>query len=256
MGAQNEPRDTWRDWTPQAQTQSSPQSFDAQATAFDYWQVTDEGQREAAWAAIFGVLSEVRQNAPADYEPTLRMLMTVLEPEPEGAPVRLDATFVAARPGSKAPFEGVGWRLWRELPSGAAPSVTILLSRSAVGPREPDTAVVWLFGGYEEARSLSVQLDGRSGWVMKLGDGIGVDTTTELSGEGALLSQILRTTFWDPVVSNAYLETSLERRETPEPTPPQHPTALGLSLGDRDIDQVFTESVFAPRLTIYPSTNR
>ena len=254
LGSADDPLQAdWQNWTPQ-NVRSTPPTLDGTATAFDYWQVTDLAQHEAAWAAIFGLLGEVRRTAPREYESTLRMLMTVLEPDPK-APAQLDATFFAARPGSAIEFEGVGWRLWRELPSGAAPSVTVFLRRDPRGADTPDQAMVWLFGGFDEAPSLTVRLDGVNAWRTTLADGIADHADTPIDAESALLEAILRDTFWSPVVGPSYIETPIERRQTLQQTPPQQPRALGLMLGDRDIDQVFTNSVFAPRMTLFPTSS-
>lgn len=242
----------WLEWTPQQQT-STPTSLADDATAFDYWQITDEAKREEAWAAIFGLLGEVRRVAPREYDTTFRMLMTVLEPGTDEGAQHLDATFFAARPGTSSMFEGVGWRLWRELPSGATPGVTVWLRRYEASAERPTEAFVWFYGGFDEAKSLTLRFDGTNGWAMTVGDGIITTPSTAMKGESRLLEGIIVGTFWQPIIGSQYLETDVERRERTTPTPAQQPTALGLPLGDRDIDQVFSDSVFAPRLTLFPA---
>lgn len=245
----------WQEWTPQ-QTASTPQQLTEKSTAFDYWQVIDERQREEAWAAIFGVLSEVRQVAPRQYDTTFRMLMTVLEPGGVDGVEQLDATFFAARPGTAPMFEGVGWRLWRELPSGATPSVTVWMRRYEADPEYPAEAYIWFYGGFEESESMTLHLDGSQNWAMRVARGIGTSPTTPIEGESQLLRGILIATFWEPIIGPQYLETAMAKREETVATPGQQPTAMGLALGDRDIDQVFSDSVFAPRLTLFPAKQR
>lgn len=239
----------WRSWTP-SDAPSTPPALADGATAFDFWQVTDEPFREDAWAALFGVLTEARTIAPDDAADTFRMLMTVLEPEnPEGI-AHLDATFFAARPGQPM-FEGVAWRMWRELPSGATPGVTVWLRRASGGAELPTEATLWLYGGFEETRSLTLRVSADA-WLAA--DGIVTHATTAVEGgEPRLMHDILQMRFWKPVVGSAYLDTAIRRRESPTQTPPQQPVALGLALGDRDIEQVFSDSVFAPRFTLFPT---
>lgn len=253
MGLDEEPLAAdWLEWTPRSGP-STPTQLATASTAFDFWQVTDVEQRESAWAAIFGLLSEVRRVAPREYESTLRMLMTVLEPQMGDGEQHLDATFFAGKPGGAAMFEGVGWRLWRELSSGATPGVTVWMRRYEASPDKPIEAFVWIYGGFEQTKSLTLRLDGTNGWAMSLNSGIGTVAETPISGEAQLVHAILLETFWLPVVGPQYLETAIEKREPAIETPPQQPVALGLPLGDRDIDQVFTDSVFTPRLTVLPT---
>jgi len=242
----------WQEWTPR-DTSSTPGTLSDHSTAFDYWQVTDNGHREEAWAAIYGVLSEVRRVAPKDYDTTFRMLMTVLEPAEADGSQQLDATFFAARPGTAPMFEGVGWRLWRKLPSGATPSVTVWMRRYEADPEYPAEAYIWFYGGFEESKSMTLHLDGSQNWAMRVSSGIGTGPETPIAGESQLLRGILIATFWEPIIGPQYLETTIEKREKTLETPTQQPTAMGLPLGDRDIDQVFTDSVFAPRLTLFPA---
>lgn len=242
----------WQEWTPQ-DARSTPAQLADVATAFDYWQVTDETQLEEAWAAIYGVLTEVRRVAPREYDPTFRMLMTVLEPQMNEEKAHLDTTFFAARPGTSRMFEGVSWRLWRELPSGATPGVTVWMRRQEAGSERPREIFVWFYSGFEEAESLTLHLDGTRDWAMTVQGGIVTAAKTPMQGEARLLSGILLQTFWQPVIGSSYLETPIQKREPTIDTPPQQPVALGLALGDRDIDQVFTDSVFAPRLTLFPT---
>ena len=242
----------WLEWHPHQQP-STPSELADESTAFDYWQVTDAAYRDEAWAAIYGLLSEARRLAPRDYDPTFRMLMTVLEPDPAAGPQQLDVTFFAAKRGTHAMFEGVGWRLWRELPSGATPAVTVWMRRYESGSEGPSEAIVWFYGGFDEAKSLTLRFDGRNNWAMSFADGIATTASTPASGEAQLLRGILLNTFWQPIIGSAYLETTVEKREETTVTPAQQPVALGLPLGDRDIDQVFTDSVFAPRLTLFPT---
>lgn len=250
LGLDDEPLTAqWREWTPVA-TLSTP-DLNGAATAFDYWQVTDEAFIEEAWAAIFGVLHEARAVAPRAMNDTFRMLMTVLEPQnPEGT-AHLDATFFASQRGAQPAFEGVAWRLWRELPSGATPGVTVWLQRQPGGSDQSTAANVWLYGGFAETDSLTVTL-AEDGWKLSNGLVARGMTPTE-HGEPALLHDILRSTFWRPVTGPAYIETTLARREEAAQTPQQQPIALGLVLGARDIDQVFNDSVFVPRFTLFPT---
>lgn len=243
--------DVWKDWTPNEE--SAMPDLSASATAFDYWQVTDEEYLETVWAAFFALLSEARSMvSPADYDPTFRMLMTVLEPEIAAGPRRLDITFIAAKSGSEVLWEGVAFRLWRELPSGATPAVSILLRRSEGGAESPDEALVWFHSGYDEASSMSMRLaHERGNWEMFSGPGIATTAGTAMDGEADALGAVLLQSFWAPIVGSAYLETPIEVREKREPTPAPLPVAAGLELGDRDIEQVFSDSVFAPRLTTF-----
>lgn len=246
----------WLAWTP-SDAVSTPASLGDDTTAFDYWQVTDPAQLESAWAAVFGVLGEVRRVTPPEYDATLRMLMTVLEPSTADGALHLDATFFAARPGKSPMFEGVAWRIWREMPSGATPGVTVYLRRFEGTAEQPSQALVWFYGGFAEAKSLSLRLITNAATTqMALGDGIAASPTTPTPGEGTLVREILQQTFWQPFIGSAYLETPIERRDPTQPTPAQQPAALGLALGDRDIDQVFSDSVFAPRLTLFPARQK
>ena len=254
MGADEAPlTDVWRDWQP-AIGPSTPVEFAAQASAFDYWQITDEAYLEEAWTAMFAMLTEFRAQSRGSYDETFRTLMTVLEGD-EGSR-RFDVTFVVSRPGAEPMWEGLVARVYRELPDGGAPGVSVLLRRPEGAGDEPAAMTLWLFSGFSEAPSLTVALD-RAGanWSARVAPGITLRTPEALADDETLVATVLQETFWRRLVGRNYMESDISRRDAIEPTPGPQPVAAGLELGDRDIEQVFSDSVFAPRLTDFPATN-
>lgn len=252
MGADDRPLTAvWSQWTA-ADGPSTPFALPATASAFDYWQVTDQDFIDDAWGAIFAVVGQIRSLAPPQYSETFRTLMTVLE-ESEG-PRRLDLTFATSRPSTGRMWEGIIVRVYRELPSGAAPGVAVLLRRWEGGAAEPESVSVWFYSGFVEAPSLSATFEPTGNtWSTRLGPGVTLERGELIEHDSKVLATVLTQTFWQPFAGTAYMETKLARRDAPIPTPPAQPVAGGLELGDRDIDQVFSDSVFAPRLTIFPS---
>lgn len=251
IGLDDEPlTDVWKEWTP-AGGPSTPR-FDVAPTAFDYWQITDAGYIDVAWAALFSMLSEARTQTPGEYGETFRTLMTVLEEDMAEGERRLDVTFLVSDPAAPSQWEGLAVRFWREFPSGAAPSVSLLLRRPEGGPETPTEIAIWFFSGFEEAASMTMKLEQADGWRAHAADGIVWTTPRGLDGEPDTVAAVAVQTFWTSFTGKAYVENPFDRREEPTPTPTPQPTALGLQVGDRQIEQVFTGSVFAPRLTNFP----
>lgn len=252
MGLDDEPlTDIWKDWTPA--TGPSTPTFAIRPTAFDYWQITDAEYIDVAWASLFSLLSEARTQAPGRYDETFRTLMTVLEEEMAEGERRLDFTFLVSSPTAPTQWEGLAVRFWREFPSGATPSVSLLMRRPERGAETPDEISVWFFSGFEEADSMTMKLSHDGGWRATAADGIVWETTRDLDGEPDTVATVAVHTFWTGFTDKAYVENPFERREEAKPTPESQPMALGLEIGDRQIEQVFTGSVFAPRLTTFPA---
>jgi hypothetical protein len=100
---------------------------------------------------------------------------------------------------------------------------------------------------------MTMQLSrGDAGWRATGSEGIVSDARRDLDGEPAAVVAVALTTFWAPFIGPAYVESPFERREKPSETAGPQPVALGLEVDDRQIEQVFTDSVFAPRLTDFP----
>ncbi len=240
----------WENWTP-SEGPSTP-SYSSRATAFDYWQITDADYIDTAWAAVFAVVQFARNETDPAFEDTYRTLMTVLEDDTEGER-RFDLTFVAAAPGSNTSWEGVIARVYREKANGAAPGIAVELRRPEGGAQTPTSANVWFFSSYAEARSVTLDVDkAAGGWDGTFAEGIVREGTRPLDADPAIVAVVLQQVFWTPFVASSYMDTTVERRDVPLPTPRPHPVAAGLELGDRDIDQVYSDTVFPPRLTAFP----
>lgn len=240
----------WESWTPSDQM-STPPALTTTAAAFDYWQISDEAVIDEAWIAISAVVSNVRNDTAPLYDDTFRTLMTVLE-ENEG-PRRLDVTFVVSQRDAARPWEGILVRVYREMPDGASPGVSLLLRRRAGGPDAPRDARVWFFSGFEEAPSVSLSLARRDDqWLAHISEGVVLEASQRVNLDASVVAAVLTQTFWTPYTGNAYLEFNAARQTEHLATPATHPLSAGIPLGDRDIEQVFSDSVFAPRLTGFP----
>lgn len=253
IGLDDEPlTDEWKDWTPTG-TPATPRQIAQSATAFDYWQITDPAYEEQAWSALFAILGEVRSEAPADYNKTFRMIMTVLEPGASEGLRFVDVTFLVSKVDADTSWEGLAVRIWRELPSGATPAVSVLLRRSPRSPDIPSDLFLWVHSDFAETPSYTLRMRVASGqWTQVWAKGISMTPTEQFEGEGKVLSAIMEQTFWAPFTGSAYLETPVSYRDEANAEQTRLPIALGATLGDRDIDQVFSDSVFAPRLTQFP----
>ncbi len=243
------PVDVWTEWTADASAPTAPVLLGQRFAAFDYWQVADEAFVSQSWNALFPVLDTLRRESAelANVEETLTLLMATVEPGAASKPTGMDITFVvSARPGAEA--EGVLVRLFQPLDSGATPGISILLVRQPGGSAAFGEAYIWGTSGFAQGSAFSARVDTESivlaaGLVYPMA--AQKDAGADLSAQ--LIYEILAEQLWRPLTGMAYLESQLPA-EQPIAQPPGFEPAAGLVLGDREVEQVFNDTVFVPRI--------
>lgn len=237
-------RPVWEDWEPARVQPLSDQLLEPMA-AFDYWQLDDPEFVEMAWAPVSTLLDSVRrQSTDEAVRDSATLMLEALEPG-EGSRVLVDATFYVTERR-----EGVAVRFLWDDDGGGSAAVVVLLDRSAEGPTRPDRIRLFASPGYQQPSPFVVQLVRDSaGWAATL-DAEAAEATRSLAGESdesGLYADVLTTQLWAPLTGTDYASAS-RRTDDPQPVPSPFREALGLEVGDRDIDRVFTNSVFTPRM--------
>lgn len=252
MGLDDAPlTEVWADWTP-ADHPPTP-ALAGQADAFDHWEIRDEAFVEATWASIFGVLDTMRRTAPADQEEAFRTLLTVLEPGWSSTPLLVDVTFVVTPAQTERQWEGTLLRIARTLPNGLQPTVSVLSTRRPGDPPTPRRITVWLSPGANEAPAFSRHLIRRqdASWGMFHTDGLTLEGGALVDvPDSALIAQILVEASWRRFALDQYVSSA--HTDTPAGGAPPG----GLVTADRSIDQVFSDTAFAPRITDFPSLRK
>lgn len=234
----------WEDWAPAPAT-SLPAETTEPMAAFDYWQLDDPDFVELAWAPVSTLLDSVRRQSPDEaVRDSATLMLEALEPGEEPG-VLVDATFYVTERR-----EGVAVRFLRNHHGGGSASVVVLLDRDADGPTSPDRIRLVARPGYEQPSAFSVKLGRDSaGWAATFHSG-GTHTDETSGGEideARLYADVFTAQLWAPLTGTDYASAS-RRTGDPQPVPSPFHEALGLEVGDRDIDRVFTNSVFTPRM--------
>lgn len=259
MGLGDEPvRAAWEDWTPKPAAGIAPQAFVDTVVAFDYWQVDDENFIEESWAGVSGVLDFVRREGlPEAQENTATLLLQALDSRQSDQQTRMDVTYVVSL-DQENPSEGMVVRLYAPLAEpNVAPGVAIYLSRDSGSPAEGfERAVIWAAPDFEEAQGFTVGLEEvDTSWVAAKGNGVvfpvGESRSDSLTGAAGLAREILTKRFWEPLTGAGFVEakqSALEARELPSSISP----ALGLEVRERQLEEVYKDTVFPPRAEIPP----
>jgi hypothetical protein len=236
LGLGEEPKTpVWETWEPSPKPSVSEGAL-AGLHAFDYWQLSDPEFVESAWAPLSTLLDAVRRRSEDDrVRDGATLMLEALEPG-ETSDFVVDATFyVTSR------REGVGLRFLHALEDGGSASVLVLMSRSAGASSAPDSIDVIAKPGYAEPSGFSVSLQRADGaWSASV-------TTGEAIEQADLYSGVLISQVWESLTGNSYTSARLRADSTRAMPAPFRP-AIGLEVSDRDIDRVFSDSVFTPRM--------
>jgi hypothetical protein len=231
----------WEDWAPDPSV-SMDNDVLAPMQAFDYWQLNHSDYVEASWAAVSTLIDSVRrQSGDQSVRDAATLMLEALEPG-EASDVLVDATFYVTEAR-----EGVALRFLRELEGGGSASFVLMLDRSAGDAPEPDRIRMFAAPGFAEPEGFEVAMRrGSNAWAAK------TRASTEDAGratidEADLYASVLISQVWRPLTGNAYASATMRRAEVVE-LPSPFRAALGLEVGDRAIDRVFTNSVFTPRM--------
>jgi hypothetical protein len=250
QGLEDVERAYWAAWTPAPE---APALGDLGAhLVFDHWTLDGEGT-ELVWSALFPILDSARLAGPAEAAPALELALHVLEPDDApGGRVASDVSFVVSGRGAAPEWEGVLVRIWRELPSGASPGVGVLLTRHARGELEsPSVATVWVSPGFSEVAPATVTLRGDVTVSAGLGGASPVDDPleplypAEPEPLAASLFEALTPAMWDTLTRERYVDPALGLLESP---PEPSPRFAAPKVASRDIDQVFSQTAFLPKI--------
>ncbi|QDG52706.1 hypothetical protein FIV42_18765 [Persicimonas caeni] len=259
MGLGDEPaKAVWEDWTAKPAAGIAPEAFVDQMVAFDYWQVDDENFIEESWAGVSGVLDFVRREGlPEAQENTATLLLQALDSRQGDQQTSMDVTYVVSL-DQQNPSEGLVVRLYSPIADKkATPGVAIYMGRDSGSPAEGyDRAVIWAAPDFEEAEGFTVALDRTdAGWVAAKDNGVvypvGESKSDSLTGAAGLAREILTKRFWEPLTGVGFVEAKQSATEESE-LPADIERALGLEVRERQIEEVYKDTVFPPRAEIPP----
>ncbi|AWV89893.1 hypothetical protein [Bradymonas sediminis] len=263
----------WADWTPVARGDQGllPDAFVDEVVAFDYWQIDAAEFEEDAWSGAASVLDYLRREASdgsglnAKQRATATLLLQALdggagEANAIGAR-RMDVTFVVSLDPDRAE-EGMIVRFYAPLTDkGATPGLAIYMGRVEGESGGFERALVWARPGFEQAEAFTVALNqapasaDADGWSARQYDGIVAprdsangemtqgDSLEEVAG---LAEAIFKSQFWTPFSGSNYVEAKSvadQERALPDDIKP----ALGLTLRERQIEEIYRDTVFIPR---------
>ena len=237
--------DLWGEWTAEP-NYALPTDFEKRSAVFDYWAIEDDNQKEEHWAAMFSILDFLRSDARLD--DTKRLSLSSLMASLEGSDTQFDATFLVSRSSSNR-WEGVVTRFAREVRGGreqraGLSTITVFLER-AEGEGDAFSRVwIWAQPGFLETPPFTLFIDRATG---KSAVQSGVTQTRATDADTPSMRAVLdllTASVWKPMTFGGYVET-----EHHDAAPPLLDASLGMQVGDRDIDQVYSDTVFPPRFT-------
>lgn len=266
----------WTDWTPAAHAPGLlPAAFVDQVVAFDYWQIDDAQFREQAWAGAASVLDYLRQEDAGKgvLDPAQRPTATALLQAFDAAGAQggqMDVTFVVSLHPEYA-MEGLILRFYAHLPhQKVTPGLAIFLGRQEGDAAGFEGAVMWAQSGFEEAAPFTVALErdhttgDDGGWTAARYDGLVVpgDNDTPAAADAQttppqdalesaadLAGAIFQQNFWDPLVGAHYVEASIQA-DAPLALPPGVEPALGLTVRERQLEEILRDTLFVPRVEV------
>lgn len=249
----------WAKWTP-APHDAVPQGFVDEVVAFDYWQIDSKEVVDEAWSGVSALLDYLRRDGLDDAQ---RDTVTALLQALDSDEAIMDVTFLVSLDADRA-AEGLVVRIYRRLEEtaedepAATASVAVYLER----PEQPsagfERAVMWATAGFDEPRPFTVSLERADGqWgVRKFDDAVyptPADQGSSIEGAAELAPDIFERAFWTPFVGSAFVE-AIPRAEDHAPTPLPIEPALGLELRERQLEEVYRDTVFPPRMDTDPFT--
>lgn len=254
MGLDEEPgAPVWRGWGAEGR-EAAPEGFGDEVAAFDYWQVDDERLFEEAWSGASSLLDYLRRDELPEAQ---REAATVLLQALDSDRARMDVTFVV-EDDEGANTEGLVVRLYRALEEeGAVPTFAVYAERSEEAREGFDRLYLWANPGFAEAEAFTVAVDDEGGWRARRADGLVYPAPAEaepvLDEAADLAVEIADERFWKPFSGPGFVEARSrvdtdDEVDLPDPLQP----ALGLDERDRDIEEVYEETSFPPRMDSDP----
>ena len=271
MGLDSQPSEAiWTDWTPVARGEQGllPEAFIDEVVAFDYWQIDAGEYEEDAWSGAASILDYLRRESSnggglnAKQRATATLLLQALDGAKEDAGARrMDVTFVVSLDPEKAE-EGLIVRFYAPLSDkGATPGLAIYLGRVEGQSGGFERALVWARPGFEQAEAFTIALNKAPAsaegarWSAHQFDGIvaprGSSESDAPEGESleevaGLAEAIFKRQFWTPLTGNDYVEAT-ELADTERALPEDIKPAIGLTLRERQIEEIYRDTVFIPR---------
>lgn len=223
----------WESWTPVEPRM--PSELD-DWIVFDRYRLDESAELETVWSSIFGVLSGVRNQLDnEDAHASTRVLMALLEPTEDTV---FELLFVASTTGER---EGV---LLRGHHRSEPTRLSVLLARDQ-GGFGPAKVQGWFVPGFEEAPVLKISLERVDRqWVYETIVGREQPSrVTHPDDAASLVASVVQEGLWSPWVGSSY--SSLEGRDKPE-------SIEGMQARQRSINEVLSDTVFAPRVGRIP----
>src|SRR5690554_1549460 len=271
MGLDSQPSEAiWTDWTPVARGEQGllPEAFIDEVVAFDYWQIDAGEYEEDAWSGAASILDYLRRESSnggglnAKQRATATLLLQTLDGAKEDAGARrMDVTFVVSLDPEKAE-EGLIARFYAPLSDkGATPGLAIYLGRVEGQSGGFERALVWARPEFEQAEAFTIALNKAPAsaegarWSAHQFDGIvaprGASLADAPEGESleevaGLAEAIFKRQFWTPLTGNNYVEAT-ELADTERALPEDIKPAIGLTLRERQIEEIYRDTVFIPR---------
>lgn len=253
--AQQEDQPAWRRQAGPQQDAEIP--FAPTTFAFDHFVVQEDISLEHIWLVLHPVLGWLTNQARGEEaELGYIALMNELEPLASGydSRTRMEVSFLLETGADGVAHEAMGIRLWRQIDE-RAPTLSVVLWQ------DPETMTLssmqlWAHPDVSGAASSAIIthtdaliLPGIVS-VKALEDGLA--RATGDTAHVASLLPLLQTMLWTQFSGAAYLETPLrpERALSPAGLHAGLKPALGLTVRDREIDEVLPDTSFLPYLDV------
>lgn len=268
MGLDDGPQEpVWAGWqVDPAASELLPSAFVDEVVAFDYWQIEDTAFRERAWTGAASLLDYLRRDAGEGgalkerQARTATLLLQAFEgrqgdnSEPSG---QMDVTYVVSLDPAQE-MEGVVVRFYAHIDSkDVTPALGIFLGRIADAGESFERAFLWTRPGFEEAEAFTMQLeraaDEQAGWGARLerGQTWGAQDSEapapELGEVAELTATIFEQDFWGPLTGPDYVEAA-PRADQEIELPGDIEPAIGLPVRERQIEEIYRDTVFVPRV--------
>jgi hypothetical protein len=271
MGLDDRPaKAVWEDWTPEPNNQSTdhlvPQVFIDQVVAFDYWQIGDDEFVNEGWTGVSAVLDYVRREGLSEAQDnTATLLLQALDSRQPPEKTLMDVTYVVSLDQDEQLSEGLVVRVYAPLEDkGVTPGAAIYLGRDVGSAGGFDRAVVWAVPGFAEAEAFTVDLEKTdAGWsAHRVGGAVYPadeaalpdERVSSLDSANELTREILTTRFWEPLTQVGYVEAK-PMAEGETGLPPRLQPALGMELRERQLEEIYSDTVFPPRDEVPPMGN-
>lgn len=286
MGLDSLPAEAvWADWTPVARGEQGllPQEFIDEVVAFDYWQIDAAPTEEDGWSGAASILDYLRRESSngdglnAKQRATATLLLQALDGAEPGSATdttattdnapgkrQMDVSFVVSLDPEKAE-EGLIVRFYAPIAAkGATPGLAIYLGRTEGQSSDFERAIIWARPGFEQAEAFTIALNkddtsagatspGEPAWSAQQFDGIVAPRAAAQSGSledvAGLAESIFKRQFWALLTGAGYVEATA-RAAQEHALPDDIKPALGLTLRERQIEEIYRDTVFVPQAEV------